>query len=57
MDLGVMKVQLAGAVEYTDCISAEGYDAHNECSDIRQFSNQVESYERLKKNVTWYLLA
>ena len=23
--------QLAGAVEYTNCISAEGYDSFNEC--------------------------
>ena len=23
--------QSAGAVEYTDCFSAEGYDSHNDC--------------------------
>ena len=27
-------VQLDGAVEYTDCISAEGWDSLNECPDI-----------------------
>ena len=40
--------QLAGAVEYTDCTSAEGYDpphthTHNECSgyDTKQSDGEV----------------
>ena len=36
--------QLAGAVEYTDCTSAEGYDPpHNECRgyDTKQSDGEV----------------
>ena len=35
--------QLAGSVEYTNCISAEGYDFLNECSgyDTKQSDGEV----------------
>ena len=38
-----MIAQLAGAVEYTDCISAEGLDSPNECSgyDTKQSDDEV----------------
>ena len=32
MKLQVWIVQFAGAVEYTNCISTEGYDSPNKCS-------------------------
>ena len=36
-------VQLAGAVEYTDCIPAEGKDSPNECSryDTKQSDGEA----------------
>ena len=35
--------QLAGALEYTDCISAEGQDSSNECPgyDTKQFDGEA----------------
>ena len=39
----IWKTQSAAAVEYTDCISAEGWNPHNECPgyDIKQFDGKV----------------
>ena len=36
-------IQPAGALEYTDCISAEGYDSPNECPgyDTKQSDSEV----------------
>ena len=38
-----VRSQLAGAVEYTDCISAEEYDSLNECSrhDAKQSDGEA----------------
>ena len=34
--------QLAGAVDYTDCPSAEGYNPHNECPRYDTKQSDVE---------------
>ena len=41
--LTVCITQSAGAVEYTDCTSAEGEDPHNECPkyDSKQFDGEI----------------
>ena len=38
---------MAGAAEYTDCISAEGYDSPNECLgyDTKQSNGALENAE------------
>ena len=40
---------LAGAVEYTNCISAEGYGSHNECPryDIKQSDGEAPVMQEL----------
>ena len=41
--------QMAGAIEYTDCISAEGYDSSNKCPryDTKQSDDETSVMPKL----------
>ena len=45
--LTITEAQMAGGVEYTDCISAEGYDPLNKCPgyDIKQSDGKAPALE------------